>query len=168
MSTDTGEFKKCQECGASIYPEHLKVHTADFWGGKLLCSYCLAEKKNAQEASANEELVRLPDSSGPPPAAAPAAAAGVAQRSTKSSGLSFDRPVETRVNFRRSLTGGAQATRCRLFHCKLTDAAFLHLESQINDWADAHEDVTIKFATSSVGVIEGKHADPHLIVTVFY
>ena len=47
---------------------------------------------------------------------------------------------------------------------KMQDA----LNEQINAWADADDNIEIKFATSTIGVIEGKHVDPHLIVTVFY
>ena len=42
------------------------------------------------------------------------------------------------------------------------------MTDHINAWADRHPDVSIKFATSTVGVFEGKHPDPNLIVTVFY
>jgi hypothetical protein len=39
---------------------------------------------------------------------------------------------------------------------------------QINEWVDSDDGIEIKFATSTIGVVEGKHVDPHLIVTVFY
>jgi hypothetical protein len=55
-----------------------------------------------------------------------------------------------------------------LFHCKLADAAMTYMCEQINEWADSRDDIQIKFATSCIGVVEGKHADAHLIVTVFY
>lgn len=71
--------------------------------------------------------------------------------------------------FRRTLNPDVDtATRCKTFHCKVGDAAFGHLNDQINDWIDAHDDVRVKFATSTVATIEGKHIEPHLIVTVFY
>lgn len=60
------------------------------------------------------------------------------------------------------------ALRCRTFHAKLNDASLAYLDNQINDWVDNDPTVEIKFATSSVGVVEGKHAEPHLIVTIFY
>ncbi len=63
---------------------------------------------------------------------------------------------------------GSGATRCRTFHAKLNDASLAYLNNQVNDWVDSDESIEIKFATSSVGVVEGKHAEPHLIVTVFY
>jgi len=63
---------------------------------------------------------------------------------------------------------GTGATRCRTFHSKLNDSSLAYLNSQINEWADSDPTIEIKFATSSVGVVEGKHAESHLIVTVFY
>jgi len=69
---------------------------------------------------------------------------------------------------REVLKFGEGATRCRTFHSKLNDPSLANLDERINGWLDENEDMVIKFATSSVGVIEGKHAEPHLIVTVFY
>jgi DNA-directed RNA polymerase subunit M/transcription elongation factor TFIIS len=70
--------------------------------------------------------------------------------------------------------GGAQradgrgATRCRIFHAKLNDGALKFMQEQINDWIDQHPEVEIKHASTQVGVVEGKSAEPHLIITVFY
>lgn len=66
------------------------------------------------------------------------------------------------------LKGSPNATRCRTFHCKLADGPMAYLNEQINEWVDGNDDIEIKFATSTIGVVEGKHVDPHLIVTVFY
>jgi len=72
-------------------------------------------------------------------------------------------------DLRRSLLKDIpNATRARVFHCKLADAAMTYMCAQINEWADSRDDIQIKFATSCIGVVEGKHADAHLIVTVFY
>jgi hypothetical protein len=59
-------------------------------------------------------------------------------------------------------------TRCRTFHSKLSDGAVSYMNQLVNEWADGNPDVNIKFATSTIGIFEGKHADPHLIMTVFY
>ncbi|MBI5864524.1 MAG: hypothetical protein HZB38_08460 [Planctomycetes bacterium] len=127
MSTTPSQFKTCDECGATIYPEHIETNAAGRVAGKLLCPHCLAERR--------------PGGGGP------------------ASNMHFSRPM---------LSGSPNATRCRTFHAKLADAALSHLDEQINQWADAQPDVEIKFATTAIGVVEGKHADPHLIVTVFY
>ncbi len=42
------EVKSCDECGASVYPEHISDQKAGFWGGKLLCVHCFAEHRSAQ------------------------------------------------------------------------------------------------------------------------
>ena len=71
--------------------------------------------------------------------------------------------------FKRALKPGGQgATRVRTFHCKLGDAAMVFMDQQINEWADSHEDVEVKFCTSTIGVVEGKRQEPHLILTVWY
>ena len=90
-------------------------------------------------------------------------------RGPESAGITFDRPTGRSNAFRRALIKDSPyASRCRTFHCKLSDAAFGHLNDQINEWVDAQDDVVIKFASTCIGVVEGKHSDPHLIVTVFY
>ena len=71
--------------------------------------------------------------------------------------------------YRRALlVDSPNATRCRVFHAKMADGAFAHMCEQINEWVDGSDDVQIKFVSSCIGVVEGKHADQHLIVTVFY
>lgn len=158
------EFQSCEICGATIYPEHLSKHAADRWNGKLLCPHCLREMKT--ESGPLQIDVGPLVTPGPATQAATAPAAGASARSAAAAIGSGSRPVES---FRRPLLRNtANATRCRTFHAKLTDAAFVHLNDQINEWVDGSDEIEIKFATSSVGVVEGKHPDPHLIVTVFY
>jgi hypothetical protein len=72
------------------------------------------------------------------------------------------------VKFRRGLNAtGAGATRCRVFHSKLTVAALQHMTGQINEWIDAGE-VEIKHVSEVVGIMEGKTLEPNIIVTVWY
>ena len=63
---------------------------------------------------------------------------------------------------------GKGATRCRTFHSKLNENAIAYMNEQINEWVYEYPDVEIKFANTTGGVFEGKHADPNLIITVFY
>lgn len=42
------EVKSCEECGASIYPEHLQTHKAGYWGGRLVCVHCYNEHRDQQ------------------------------------------------------------------------------------------------------------------------
>ena len=43
-----------------------------------------------------------------------------------------------------------------------------YLDGLINDWLDEHPDIEVKFSNTTVGVVEGKRAEPHLIITVWY
>jgi hypothetical protein len=62
---------------------------------------------------------------------------------------------------------GAGATRCRIFHSKVTVAALDHMANQINEWLDA-EQVEIKAVNQVVGVMEGKTPEPNVIVMVWF
>ncbi|MHC4561815.1 MAG: hypothetical protein ACYS8X_03470 [Planctomycetota bacterium] len=70
--------------------------------------------------------------------------------------------------FRRplNLTGNG-ATRCRIFHSKISDASLNVLEEQINEWVDS-EDLEIKHIAQTIGTLQGKTAEENLIVTVWY
>ena len=62
----------------------------------------------------------------------------------------------------------AGASRMRVFHTKMSNGASAFMAQTINEWLDAHPEVVVKFVQSTVGVWEGKHAEPHLILTVWY
>jgi hypothetical protein len=178
------EVKSCDACGATVYPEHIKKQTADFWMGKLLCPHCLQQKKLL--AAVNPAAAYAEDRA--PVANATIALAPVEEPDEESAGASTPSGIRAfgaenvagaapaagtavaRIErLRRALLPGSPgATRCRTFHCKLNDASIAYMNDQINEWADASDDIQVKFATSCIGVIEGKHVDPHLIVTVFY
>lgn len=165
MSKPSETLRTCQKCGATIYPEMINAGTAAVRGDALLCPHCLREADNEGELA--------PISFDAGPAASPAAPAAAAQPARppqiRHGGTLGAVEHERAQHFRRPLlTDSPHATRCRTFHCKMSDAAFAHLNDQVNEWVDAHDDIEIKFATSSVGVVEGKHAEPHLVVTIFY
>jgi hypothetical protein len=177
------ELKTCADCGATIYPEHLERRLAVESDGKLLCAHCWQEQRAATGGSATAAAARLSAADPAAPGreealvlAAEESGASDARESTAirafGGGLSGAAQGAARVRqvqLRRPLMPGTpNATRCRSFHCKLTDAAVAHMNDQINEWADGDDGIEIKFATSCIGVIEGKHADPHMIVTVFY
>ena len=42
------------------------------------------------------------------------------------------------------------------------------MNDQINDWLDGNDKISVKTATSTIGMFEGKHAEPNLILTIFY
>lgn len=143
----------CDGCGASIYREHLERKTAERVAGKVYCPACVLERRqSAGEASAAPAGQPSAEPAGPPRSA-----------------VTTTTVHQPRHNYRRPvLADSTAATRCRTFHCRMSDAGFVHLNAQIDEWVDAHDDIQIKFATSSVGVIEGKHTESHLIVTLFY
>ncbi len=160
MAAQEEALKTCDGCGATIYPEHLKKHAAELYNDKLLCPHCLKEQKAA---------AAQPDVAETPVALIDNEAVDPSKPSTSIQTFGGGVAAAAEHEWRRPLLRESRnATRCRTFHCKLTDASFVHLNEQINAWADAHDDLEIKFALNTIGVIEGKHADPHLIVTVFY
>ncbi len=173
-------FQNCESCGASIYPEHLQKHTADRWNGKLLCCHCLMEQRDggAADPAAIPFEAEVDVSLAEPVAVGAGVASGggagtgappAAQIRAFGSSGSIGVAGSAGHRFRRALAPESpHATRCRTFHAKLADAAIVHMNEQINEWVDANDDVAVKFATSTIGVVEGKHSDPHLIVTVFY
>ena len=65
-------------------------------------------------------------------------------------------------------TGGKGATRVRTFHTRLGNNAITFIDEQINRWIDENPDIEIKFSTSTVGMVEGKKTEPHLIISVWY
>lgn len=175
MSGSAESLQTCSECGATVYPEHIDAHTAGMWKGKLLCPHCMAEKKQlAQLGAAGPAGDEISEPDMPRISLADADAGDARPRPAIRSfgvtgGITMHQTGEAPVSYRRPLqTGSRTALRCRTFHSKLNDASLAHLDRMINEWVDGHDDVEIKFATSTIGVFEGKHADPNLIVTVFY
>jgi hypothetical protein len=184
------DLKSCALCGATVYPEHLTKGAADYWCGRLLCPHCLHEKKqiaavnpaaayaDLDPSQAAAPIALVPESSddsgghaasgGPVRTAGGRPAAPAGMGSSASGGSRLGMVVEKR--FRRPmLHGSANATRCRTFHCKLTDAAMAYLGDTINEWIDSNEGIEIKFATSSIGTFELKSSsEPHLFLTLFY
>ena len=75
----------------------------------------------------------------------------------------------TEMDFKRPLnTTGTGATRVRTFHAKLNDGAFHFLDNQINEWLDEHPDIEVKSSNTTIGVVEGKRQEPHVIIQVWY
>lgn len=172
-------IQTCQECGASVYPEHLKIHSAGTWQGRLLCPHCLAEKKMLAEHPPSAESLAIAaevEEDSAPIALLPPERSDTAARAPSSGrikafggGAALGAAADSVQTFRRGvLNGSSSATRCRTFHSKLNDASLSHMDRTINEWIDSHDEVEVKFAVSSIGVFEGKHAEPNLIVTIFY
>lgn len=172
MAGQGDNYKTCELCGATIYPEHIQRGAADYWAGKLLCAFCLDDKRGSA-TGLQEEAAPGAGGAGDPPVVSlePATAKAAGAPRIQAFGQAGLRAGQTgTLQFRRPLlTDSPHATRCRTFHCKLNDASMAHMNTLINEWVDEHDDICIKFATSSVGVVEGKSSsDPNLFVTVFY
>lgn len=176
------ELASCEACGATIYPEHLERHAAERVDGKLLCRHCLSEAKQ-EDGGPNLDLlaegppapsepdnptIRLSADDGQPDSPTVTDRPRRSIRAFGGGGITMGQATDE-LEYRRPTNKNVPfATRCRTFHAKLNEASISYLDRMINEWVDSNEDIEIKFATSSIGVFEGKHADPNLIVTVFY
>jgi hypothetical protein len=94
---------------------------------------------------------------------------GEEQRSTaKRVGGAAARGLAHKTEFKRPLNNdGKGATRCRLFNSKISEGPLLHMETVINEWLDSDE-IEVKHVNTTIGVMEGKRADPNLLVMVWY
>lgn len=165
-SPGTESVMTCTGCGASIYQEHIDRGLAGMWAGAMLCPLCLAEKKKTNSPApgtgdlAPLSLVEAPDTTDQAGRSSLHGYSGVAAAEGAGAEVQpYQRPLNQ---------AGKAATRIRTFHAKLTEGAIRHLDQQVNTWLDGHPDVEIKFANTTVGVWEGKHPEPHLILSVFY
>jgi hypothetical protein len=172
-------FESCAQCGATVYPEHIQKGLANRSEGRLMCVHCLRAVRAAPANGAVPEAVAVAvdepialvevEDGGLEGADEPIAYdkkptvirsfSGAGGLAASAAGHTFRRPL---------LIDTPNATRCRVFHAKLADGAFMHMCEQINEWVDASDEIQIKFVSSCIGVVEGKHADQHLIMTVFY
>ena len=160
----------CAECGASVYREHLDSGIARYEGNRLLCSFCVADYETKHDSAGGPaqdtgiETISLQDDDDDlMPAAAKSRIHNVSKTTLGEGGSwsdqRFKRPLDPQ-------NGGA--SRCRTFHSKLNEGSIDFMTKLINDWLDGNEQIVIKFSTSCIGVFEGKHAEPNLIVTLFY
>jgi hypothetical protein len=167
--------KTCEECGANIYPEHITKELAGLHAGKLLCPICYQEKvkpasgdTNGSGAAAAAELPTVSlsneDSPATPRRSSKIRMSGGSGTIGAAQGASVDDSKLTRA-LRDTERG---ATRCRTFHAKLNEKALAYMNEQINEWVDTHPEIEIKFANSTIGVFEGKHAEQNLLLTIFY
>ena len=77
--------------------------------------------------------------------------------------------IQKNYEFKRPLNQTGQgATRVRTFHARLSDSAMKYLDEQVNTWIDENPDIEIKSTNSTVGMVEGKRTEPHLIVSIWY
>jgi hypothetical protein len=151
-----------------VYRQHLDSGIARYENGKLLCAHCVADFERDHDAGRSGSTDVLETISLEEHADRPSPDMSQSRIMASSATLGTVGAWDE-GRYRRSLDpnrGGA--TRCRTFHAKLSDAAIQFMNGQINEWLDANENISIKFATSTIGPFEGKHTEPNLILTVFY
>ena len=159
----------CGQCGASVYKQHMESGIARYEHGKLLCSHCVIEYEHVHdkdEVVEAFEKIEFEDDDDRPEAPRDPSSSRIHAASAATLGVAG---AWDDAKYKRSLSPNASgATRCRTFHCKLSEAAVEFMNNQINDWLDHNDKIVIKFSNSTIGAFEGKHTDPNLIVTVFY
>ena len=69
---------------------------------------------------------------------------------------------------RDTIKTGVGACRMKLFHSRLSPNAMEYMEDSINEWLDENPDIEVKFSESTVGVVEGKKSESHILITVWY
>jgi len=80
----------------------------------------------------------------------------------------FEDRAAARADYKRQLNvTGAGATRCRMFHSKVSAAALEMMQKQINDWLDS-EEIEIKHVGQTMGTMKGKTDEENIIITVWY
>lgn len=158
----------CDQCGAAVYAEHIQSGIARRQAGRLLCAFCLQESgaPAGRATAVDDDELAEPINFDPDDAdqkSASTASAFVTTNPAIGGGRWDD------SQFKRPLApNAAGATRCRIFHSKLNDGALAFMTEQVNHWLDGNPEITVKATTSTIGVFEGKHSDPNLILTVFY
>jgi len=94
--------------------------------------------------------------------------AGERSSSVRAIGAAAAGARPARKTYQRALNlTGQGATRCRVFHSKISVAALHIMEEQINDWLDG-EQIEVKQVGHLVGTLTGKTAEENVIVLVWY
>ena len=166
------DIKVCEQCGASVYQEHLDSGIARQVNGKLLCAHCLTEYEESGGAEDDggmfeeENLAPIEfeeDDKGGTKVEMSSTRIHLQTEAARGQGVADEGKFK-----RLPRADGVGATRCRMFHCRISQGATDFMVNQINEWLDQHNDITLKFATTTIGMFEGKHTEPNLITTVFY
>jgi hypothetical protein len=74
---------------------------------------------------------------------------------------------EKKYKRKANLTGNG-AVHMKVFHGRLSDDAVERVEERINDWLEAHPDIEVKLANTTIGVWDGKTKDTNIVITVWY
>jgi hypothetical protein len=72
------------------------------------------------------------------------------------------------AQYKRPLNAtGAGATRCRIFNSKVAMPSIEAMQAKINEWLDS-EPIEVKHVGQLIGTVEGKIAEPNVLVFVWY
>ena len=155
-------YFKCSQCS-----EHLEAPTS-MVGEKIQCPVC----KFPEEVPDDEEKIHLDlgISSNVQEVGGPSSGTkiGIAAPTQIKAFGGPDKQRKERMWSRDTVSSGAGACRTRIFHSRLSENAMEYMEDSINEWLDENPDIEIKFSNSTVGVVEGKKSESHIIVTVWY
>jgi hypothetical protein len=139
---------------------------AGYHDGKLLCPHCFNDAQTAAEEGGVElEAIAYDDDEA---AAAATKEAGGMHAFSGDTFAALGSVYDDSKYNRKANPTSPTAMRCRTFHSKLSAGALAYMNDQINTWVDGDAHICLKFATSTIGVFEGKSKDPQLILTVFY
>ena len=80
----------------------------------------------------------------------------------------FEDRAAVKAEFKRQLNvTGAGATRCRVFHSKVSVAALELMQKQINAWIDGDQ-IEVKHVAQTMGIMKGKVDEENVIISVWY
>jgi hypothetical protein len=75
----------------------------------------------------------------------------------------------TEKTYKRPTTmSGTGACRVRSFHGRLSDDGMQRFDDRVNEWLDAHPQIEVKFATTTIGTWDGKTKEPAIVVNIWY
>lgn len=168
------EVKSCAKCGGSISSQSIIEGKAKFHEGKLVCSECVGKPQPASPASATHDdgpiVIQMDDEPSVTEAVSlPAAPAGEPEGSEQihvfAGGNANRREAQTFT--RQPAVTGKGAIRVRTFDTKLSRGAMDMLDEQINAWLE-ESGYEVKFVTTTIGDVQGKKTEPHLIINIWY
>jgi len=176
------EVKVCSKCGSSIPMPDILAGKAKLISGQLLCGDCAASGV-ATPAPATEPAPMRPSA---PVVAAASQGAGAGLISLPDDPvepLTLGRPEagdgrteiisrgeehRAEVRYRREPhVSGTGPIRVKTFDTKLSRAAMELMDEQINMWLD-ETGYEVKMATTTIGDVQGKTTEQHLIVNIWY
>jgi hypothetical protein len=86
--------------------------------------------------------------------------------STKIKAFGVRKPHDEHWNRTPNVTGKG-AIHVKTFYTKLRPDAIEHLDTQVNEWLDAHPEYEVKFVTTTVGTLFGKNKEEALFMNIW-